>query len=274
MRPTKKSGEILQKYVELAEELNRLPNSLEVYSTVSERQVRKIFQPEFGDTRKPFQILTELAAKKYPHLLPKRKVLLLDIETAPMTVHAWQLWDVNVGLKQIQKDWHLLSWAAKWLGDPESKMIYMDQRNAKSVSNDKTILKGMWDLLQQADVVITQNGKKFDAKKLNARFVTHEMPPPKIYEHLDTKLLAQKYFAFPSYSLEYMANLLCKKYKKLKDHNFAGHTLWTECLNGNLEAWKEMERYNKYDVLTLEELYLIFHEWDKKAIKLLGPING
>jgi hypothetical protein len=38
--------------------------------------------------------------------------------------------------------------------------------------------------------------------------------------------------------------------------------MWRECLNGNLEAWKEMEIYNKHDVLALEELYYKLIPWD------------
>ena len=32
--------------------------------------------------------------------------------------------------------------------------------------------------------------------------------------------------------------------------------------SGNQAAWKEMERYNKYDVLSLEELYEKLAPWD------------
>jgi hypothetical protein len=38
--------------------------------------------------------------------------------------------------------------------------------------------------------------------------------------------------------------------------------MWKECLAGNVEAWKEMEHYNKFDVLALEELYTKLIPWD------------
>ena len=38
--------------------------------------------------------------------------------------------------------------------------------------------------------------------------------------------------------------------------------MWSECLKGNVEAWKEMETYNKHDVLALEELYNKLIPWD------------
>lgn len=183
------------------------------------------------------------------------KVLLFDIETAPLLAHVWGLWDNNVGLNQVVKDWHCLSWSAKWLDDSPKKIMYDDQRKEKDVSDDKRLLILIRDLLDEADVVITQNGKKFDQRKLNARFVQNKITPPGSFKHIDTMLIAKKHFDFPSYKLEYMTSILCKKYKKLKHKRFPGHEMWTECLKGNQSAWKEMEKYNKHDVLALEELY-------------------
>jgi DNA polymerase elongation subunit (family B) len=192
----------------------------------------------------------------------KPKVLIFDIETAPILGHVWGLWENNVGLNQIQSDWHVLAWAAKWLGDPASKTMYMDQRRAKNVEDDRKILKGIWKLLDEADIVITQNGKAFDVKKLNARFILQGFKPPSSFKHIDTKQIASRKFAFTSNKLEYMTDKLCTKYRKLKHTKFPGHQLWNECLKGNLKAWKEMERYNKYDVLSLEELYHKLQPWD------------
>lgn len=193
--------------------------------------------------------------------MSKAKVLLLDIETAPMLAHVWGLWDQNVPLNMIESDWHLLSWSAKWLG--EKKIMYQDQRKAKDITNDKKLCQGMWKLLDEADVVITQNGISFDIKKLNARFILHGMQPPSSFKNIDTKRLASKKFAFTSNKLEYLTNTLNKKYKKLVGkRKFAGFSMWKACMAGNLHAWKEMEKYNKYDVLSLEELYEKLAPWD------------
>lgn len=198
-------------------------------------------------------------SKKTPKGL---KILILDIETAPILGHVWGLWDQNVGLNQIQTDWYILAWSAKWYGEPASKIMYMDQRNAKDMENDSAILKGIWDLMNEADIIITQNGKAFDEKKLNARFILNRMQPPSSYKHVDTRQIAKRKFAFTSNKLEYMTEKLCTKYKKLSHKKFPGHQLWTECLKGNIKAWKEMERYNKYDVLSTEELYTKLQPWD------------
>lgn len=211
---------------------------------------------------------TKIKPVKYKRYSPpkgKAKVLIFDIETAPILAHVWGLWENNVALNQMISDWHVLSWSAKWLWAPESEIMYMDQRAAKNIEDDYDMLKEIWSLLDEADVVVTQNGKSFDQKKLQARFVINKLTPTSSFKHEDTKLIAQRHFAFPSFKLEYMSDILCTKYKKLKHKKFPGHELWRECLNGNLEAWQEMEKYNKHDVLTLEELYKVLKPWDTRV---------
>lgn len=191
------------------------------------------------------------------------KILALDIETAPILGFVWDLWDQNVGINQIHYDWYVLSWAAKWIGD--KKVLQQDQRHTKNIEDDSRILRDMWELLNEADVVVTQNGKSFDIKKLNARFVIHGMKPPSSFKHIDTRLLAKKHFGFTSNSLEYMSGKLNVKYKKLKHKRFPGFELWRECLRGNREAWVEMAKYNIHDVLALEELYTKIIPWDNSV---------
>lgn len=189
------------------------------------------------------------------------KVLIFDIETRPILAYVWDLWDQNIALNQVVEDWNVLSWSAKWLHEGPNKIMYKDRRNCKS---DKHLIKGIHKLLDEADVVITQNGIRFDVKKLNARFIQHDMKPPSSYKHIDTCEIAKRKFGFTSNKLEYLTDKLCKKYKKSKHKKFAGMELWTQCLKGNKEAWDEMEKYNKYDVLSLEELFNVVIPWDNR----------
>jgi DNA polymerase elongation subunit (family B) len=192
--------------------------------------------------------------------MTEAKVLVLDIETSPMLVHVWNLKDQYVGLNQLVQDWHIMAWGAKELGAPASSIEYHDMRNLKH-GDDSPILRRLWKLLDWADIVITQNGKSFDAKKINARFMLHGMPPPSPYKHLDTYLIAKNVAGFTSNSLEYMSERFCVKYKKLSHPRFPGLSLWTECLKGNKQAWQEMKKYNIHDVLATEELYMKIRAW-------------
>lgn len=236
----------------IARELNRVPSEQDYL-------MNGVFSKE---SYLSWEDVLKKTGLQKPVPITKPKILLFDIETAPIVAHVWGLWENNVGLNQIVSDWHLLSWAAKWLDEPASKIMYMDQRNAKNIEDDRKLLEGIHKLLDAADIVITQNGKQFDSKKLNARFLINEFKPPSSYRHIDTKILAKRHFGLTSNKMEYMADKINKKYKKLKHKNFPGHELWTQCLKGNIKAWKEMEKYNKYDVLALEELYQKMIPWD------------
>lgn len=198
-------------------------------------------------------------------MMKKPKVLLIDIETSPIIAHVWGLWDQTISLSQIKTDWHILSVAAKWLDEPADKVIYFDQQGKKNIENDSKLLKKVWRLLNEADIVITQNGKSFDEKKLNARFILNGLKPPSPYKSVDTLRIAKKKFGFTSNKLEYMTNKLCTKYKKLKHAKFSGFELWKECMAGNPEAWQEMRTYNIHDVLSLEELYKKLQPWDNSV---------
>lgn len=114
------------------------------------------------------------------------KVLILDIENSPILGYVWSLWKQNVGLNQIKEEWHLLSFAAKWLGDSEDKVIYMDQRNEPNIEDDSVMLQKLWSLLDEADWLITQNGRQFDIKKIRARMIMQGFKPFSPVRHIDT----------------------------------------------------------------------------------------
>lgn len=252
--------ELVAKIKELANEWGRVPTKTEIMAAgFSDWKIRNL-----GGYNK---LVNMAGLETYHGVLAsgeeyKPKILVFDIETAPILAYVWRLFDQNVALNQIAKDWYVLAWAAKWIGSKE--VFYHDQRNEKNMEDDSRIIKIIWSLLDEADIVLTQNGVSFDAKKLNARFVSQGLPPPSSYRHIDTKLIAKKYFSFTSNKLEYMTHKFNKKYKKLKHAKFSGFELWSECLKGNMQAWAEMEKYNRYDVLALEELYLnTLRAWDK-----------
>ena len=187
------------------------------------------------------------------------KILIFDIETAPILGSVWSLWQQNLSLDMINLDWYILSWSAKWYGQDE--VFYEDKRDTYEDSDDSELLKGIHKLLDEADIVVTQNGKKFDVKKLNARFIMNGMQPPSSYRHIDTLHIAKRHFGFTSNKLEYMTDKLCKRYKKLTHGKYPGFKLWKACLEGTMDAWEEMEDYNIHDVLSLEELYDILRPW-------------
>jgi hypothetical protein len=187
------------------------------------------------------------------------RILVMDIESLPIEAYVWGIYDQNPGISMMKTDWTLLSYAAKWLG--ERRIFYQDVRGQKDKRNDYKLAVGARALLDKADIVIWQNGDAFDRKKLNARFLLNKLMPPSPYRTIDTKKLAKKTFGFTSNSLEYLADKLNVKYKKLKHKKFPGFEMWKECMAGNPAAFREMEKYNKHDILATEEVYLALQAW-------------
>jgi DNA polymerase elongation subunit (family B) len=182
------------------------------------------------------------------------KTLVLDIETSPMEAFVWNRKDVQIALNQIKEEWSVMSWGAKWWGDHPSKVMYQSTSKEKNPRDDRKILRALRDLIDQADILVTQNGEQFDARKLNARFILLGIRPPSPYRHFDTYKLIHRVAAMTSSSLEYLTGKLNTKYKKLAHKKYPGMELWKECLKGNQDAWKEMKKYNIHDVLSTEEL--------------------
>ena len=181
------------------------------------------------------------------------KIITLDIETSPIVAYVWSTFKVNIGLNQIVDEWTILSYCAKELG--KKKIIYDDTSKDDRPRNDYRLLVGLHALLSEVDIVIAQNGKAFDMKKINARFIEKGLPALSPIKVIDTMLIAKDVAKFTSNKLEWLSKHLTDTPKY--DHGkFPGMELWTECLKGNKAAWREMKKYNCIDVPATEELYL------------------
>lgn len=178
------------------------------------------------------------------------KILLLDIETSPMRAYVWRRWKQNIYLEQTISEWFMLCWSAKWL---EEDTIYGERLTQEDVlnENDSSILTSLWKLLDEADIVIGHNSKKFDIPKINSRFLVNNLFPPSPYKQIDTKEVSVKQFGFSSNKLDALATYF--NYEKKLDTDF---DLWKRCMDGDEEALEYMLVYNKKDVLILEKIYL------------------
>jgi hypothetical protein len=188
------------------------------------------------------------------------QILTIDIETTPISAYVWALFDQNIGLDQIKEEWSILAYAAKWLGDKE--IIYEDTsgRGPEKVRDDLHLLASIWNLLDEADIVVAQNGRRFDIRKINARLLMAGFGPYSPIRVIDTLSVAKRYFGFSSNKLAWLSKYLTNTPKS--DHRkFPSFELWVECLKDNSEAWKEMEKYNKRDVIATEKLYLRQRPW-------------
>ena len=188
--------------------------------------------------------------------MSKAKILYYDLETAPILAAVWGLWEQNA--VWVESEWYILCFAYRWEGEKKTHVISLPdyKRYKKSPEDDYDVVKKLWALFNEADVLIAHNGDKFDQRKSNARFIYHGLTPPSFYKSVDTLKVARKNFAFDSNRLDSLGEHL-KVGRKIKTDK----DLWQGCLRGDLKAWKKMKLYNKQDVELLRDVYLKLRPW-------------
>jgi uncharacterized protein YprB with RNaseH-like and TPR domain len=180
----------------------------------------------------------------------KIKILFYDVETSPNLGWTWQKYEQNV--IAFEKERELLSYAYSWLGD---KKVHFDSR--KGERSDKRLITNLKDLLESADIVVAHNGDAFDNKVAKTRMLFHRMKPLRILCSVDTKKVAKLYFNFNGNGLDDLSRFLSLG-KKLPNKGFE---MWKGCMENDPTSWREMERYNKHDIVLLKKAYRRMQPW-------------
>src|SRR5690606_31347840 len=93
-------------------------------------------------------------------------------------------------------------------------------------------------------------GNRFDFKRVNARLLVNQLQPLGALQMIDTLSIAKTSFDLPYNNLNYLASKLGFGEKLHTD--FA---LWRDAYHGDVSALKEMEEYNRQDVILLEAVF-------------------
>ena len=182
------------------------------------------------------------------------RILLYDLEVSRSIVAGYgNKWDYKV-VKMIRPQ-ILMCYAWKWLGDKR-----INFRSMHDYPSEKEFVQSLRDLLDECDIAIAHNLKRFDDKMSN-RFIVHQdIPPPSPYKQIDTLTVARSTFKFESNSLndlgEYLGLGQKEKitYADLED-DFIENPTWS--------IINKMSKYNKQDIVLLEKIYLRLRPWIK-----------
>jgi DNA polymerase elongation subunit (family B) len=197
-----------------------------------------------------------LTSSDFEQRITKPRILLFDIETAPIVAAVWSYYETNV--VWTIEDWYMLGFSAKWLGGKQITRVLPDYKGYKPGStDDKQLVGDLYDLIESADYVVAHNGDQFDVKKSKARFVKHGFDPISIRSYC-TKKMCKRNFGFSSNKLDEVARFLGLGQKIPTDKS-----LWQGCIAGDMKAWNKMARYNAMDTRLLEQVYLHLRSWDK-----------
>lgn len=205
------------------------------------------------------------------------RILILDIETSPMQAYVWKRWKENISLDQTISEWFMICWSAKWLGETDTfgDCCIPDEIQEE---DDMRICYSLWNILNEAEIVIAHNGSHFDIPMINSRFAIHGFLPPSPYKQIDTLDVAKRSFKFSSNKLDALAGYFNIEHKDPTDFK-----LWKACMEGDQEALNYMFSYNKKDVEILEQVYYKIRPWIKNhpnlatinmTEELLCPICG
>jgi len=200
------------------------------------------------------------------------KRLVIDIETSAHLLSTWGLFNQNIGINQIEDPTRMLSFAAKWVGNPRVA-FYSEFHHGRD-----SMVRAAFDLVSEADAVIHFNGKGFDMKHLNREFVEHDvrmgvdsddtqtgvfgeplLGRPAPYLHIDMLTVVRSNFKLASNKLDYVAGPNFLNIGNKVKH--PGFDLWRACVEGNAKAWALMRKYNKGDVTLTEEVYHRLLPW-------------
>lgn len=200
-----------------------------------------------------------------------QRVLLVDIETYPALTYQWGLWDKFTPIERIVREGGVLSWAAKWYAEEET------QFSALWTDGKQGMAERMWELMTEADVVVTYNGTKFDLPWLRTLVeLDSGLGPVAPFANVDLYHTV-KQFRFLSNKLDFVVRRLDIGQKV----QHRGFSLWPACMPVELggeadpEAQAEMEAYNRGDVPdTLEPLYDALLPWVKHPHVALYADDG
>lgn len=197
---------------------------------------------------------------EHRHRFRSSRILLLDIETLPGEYYAFDPKVEYLSADKRIKDWSISCYAAKWLFEPEIMGEVVTPKEAFDRKED-SILGGIWKLMDQAHIIVTQNGVRFDIKKLNSKLIKAGYAPPSKYLNVDTLLTARSVFGFSYNNLNELARELGIGDEKIK-MTFPD---WSNCLTNDKSAKSALEymlTYCKKDVAPmLEDVYLRMLPW-------------
>lgn len=199
--------------------------------------------------------LLELSKKE----AKKLKYCYWDLENSLMEGRFFRVRDENIPPHRITKHSHLLSiaWA---FNDEEPQSLRMTPEDVKT-GNDLALVVKMIEVINEADVIVTYNGKRFDWGVLATRALAYGLPPLKKVAHIDL-FQDTKTFRFPSRSMQAVSMYLGLDGKIAT----SGGYLWEKCADWWKreeceEALIKMEIYNRQDIEATRDLHYRLQGW-------------
>ncbi len=203
------------------------------------------------------------------------KVLIYDIETSYNIVKSWRVgYNLNINPQDILHERKIICISYKWFGEDQIYNLSWDKNQC-----DKFMIEQFIEVLNDADLIVSHNGDKFDLPWIKTRALYHNLPMLVNYKQFDTLKVAKRKFNFNSNRLDYISEFLGFG-NKIKTEM----ALWDKIiLNKCPVAMKKMIEYCDMDVELLDKVYDKLMYWenpmnhagvDNDLPKYSSPISG
>ena len=218
---------------------------------------------------------TDWEVKEKPSLGEVKKeprLLIWDLESSLLEGYFFRIWQENIPMRRIKKQAHLLS--ASFAYNDEHVQGYRLTPEQVRTGDDFDVVCKVVEAVNNCDLMVTFNGKRFDVKLLNTRALFWGLPPVKAPKHIDLFEQSKRVFKFPSNSMQNVSMYLGEKGKL----ETSGSNLWERCAEWeNYEecekALIEMVTYGNQDIEATRDLYKRFQGW-MKGVPNLGVITN
>lgn len=193
------------------------------------------------------------------------KVLFFDIECSLAQVYTYDLFRPIIGYKDIIEPSRMISFSAKWRGKKGVmfKSEYHDSR--------QDMLQEMHDLLDEADVVVGYNIKRYDIPWISGEHIVEGFLPPSPFKVVDLYQAVKTNTRFLSKRLDYVSDRLLDDNKK----QYSMAEMWRIVNNPETDEkavereWNRMRTYARKDTALLEPLFDTLLPW----IKMPHPMS-
>ena len=210
---------------------------------------------------------TNWEVKEKPSLGEVKKeprLLIWDLESSLLEGYFFRIWQENIPMRRIKKQAHLLS--ASFAYNDEHVQGYRLTPEQVRTGDDFDVVCKVVEAVNNCDLMVTFNGKRFDVKLLNTRALFWGLPPVKAPKHIDLFEQSKRVFKFPSNSMQNVSMYLGENGKL----ETSGSNLWERCAEWeNYEecekALIEMVTYGNQDIEATRDLYKRFQGWMKNT---------
>lgn len=183
------------------------------------------------------------------------RILVYDEEVSPTLQWAYGVWQTN-GLRTIIEPF-IICFSYRWYGDTKTHNVKIKLKKGdvfnqvKLQAAEREVVEKLWEVMDEAHIVVGHNAAGFDNKIAMAAFIRHKMKPPSPYRTIDTLRIARSVARFNSNSLDNLCKLLGIGQKSTITHK----DLWYDYFNGSRKAQRQMALYCNQDVDLLYVLY-------------------